>query len=128
MLCFHSNFAEKIKQMEHRTEIGFADIAVQKRKVKEDFFKQINILINWEEIDKFIKRYYEKGFSVDGRPPYSGLLLFKICLLQTWYGLSDYEVEDQVNERISFNRCMDDKSPDNTAISRFRTAISQTQA
>ncbi|NQY10979.1 MAG: transposase, partial [Flavobacteriales bacterium] len=30
------------------------------------------------------------------------MLLFRMCLLQTWYGLSDYEVEDRVNDSISF--------------------------
>ncbi|MEZ4880310.1 MAG: transposase [Chitinophagales bacterium] len=37
------------------------------------------------------------------KPSYDGLLLFKICLLQTWYGLSDYEVEDRINDSISFS-------------------------
>jgi len=54
-----------------------------KRKVKEVFFNQINSIINWEEIDQLIKRYYNKGFSAVGRPSNSGLLLFKITLLQT---------------------------------------------
>ena len=30
-------------------------------------------------------------------------MLFKITLLQTWYGLSDCEVEDQIRDRISFS-------------------------
>lgn len=50
-------------------------------------------------------------------------------MLQTWYGLSDYEVEDQVNDRISFSRFLglsiDDKCPDHSVISRFRTAMTQ---
>ncbi|MFV0247999.1 MAG: transposase [Tenacibaculum sp.] len=25
-----------------------------------------------------------------------------MCLLQTWYGLSDYEVEDRINDSIPF--------------------------
>jgi len=29
-----------------------------------------------------------------GKRSCSGLLLFKMSLLQTWYGLSDYEVEN----------------------------------
>ena len=32
------------------------------------------------------------------------LFLFKIELLHTWYGLSDVEVEDQVNDLLSFSR------------------------
>jgi transposase, IS5 family len=40
---------------------------------------------------------------VTGRASYDGLVLFKMALLQTWYGLSDYEVEDRVNDSISFS-------------------------
>ena len=108
---------------------SFADLAADKRKVKEVFFNQINSIINWEEIDQLIKRYYNKGFSAVGRPSYSGLLLFKITLLQTWYNLSDYEVEDQVNDRISFSKflglSLEDNCPDHSVISRFRTEMTK---
>ena len=118
--------------MEKEKHIGFADLAVTRRKIKDQFFNQINILINWKRIDAIIGKSYSKGESVAGRPSYPGLLLFKICLLQTWYGLSDYEVEDQVNDRISFSRfvglSMDDKCPDHSVISRFRTAMTQKKA
>lgn len=54
------------------------------------------------KINSIIDKDYKKGKSVSGKPSYDGLLLFKMCLLQTWYGLSDYEVEDRVNDSISF--------------------------
>ena len=118
--------------MKNAQNIGFADLAIQGRKIKEDFFNQINILIDWKAIDKVISKYYQKGDSVTGRPSYEGLLLFKICLLQTWYGLSDYEAEDQVNDRISFSRfvglSLDDKCPDHSVISRFRTELTKGKA
>src|SRR5574344_1558300 len=108
---------------------SFADLAADKRKVKEVFFNQINSIIDWEKIDKLIKRHYNKGVSAVGRPSYSGLLLFKITLLQTWYNLSDYEVEDQVNDRISFSKflglSLDDNCPDHSVISRFRTEMTK---
>ncbi len=40
-----------------------------------------------------IDQYYTKGKRGTDNPAYNGLLLFKVCLLQTWYGLSDDEVE-----------------------------------
>jgi len=47
--------------------------------------------------------------------------LFKICLLQTWYGLSDYEVEDRINDSISFGYfCglnIDQADPDHSTLS-----------
>lgn len=115
--------------MKNEKHIGFADLAAERRKVKTEFFDQVNTLIDWRLISNIINKYYQKGESVSGRPAYEGLLLFKICLLQTWYNLSDYEVEDQVNDRISFSRfvglSIDDKCPDHSVISRFRTELTQ---
>jgi len=102
------------------------------RKIKKDFFIQINKLINWEEVEKTISTDYSKGESVVGKPAYSGLLLFKMCLLQSWYGLSDYEIEDQLNDRLSFSYfCgmnIDEVSPDHSTLSRFRTALTKTNS
>lgn len=110
----------------------FADLAVSHRKIKASFFQQIDILINWTKIELLIKRHYNKGKSASGRQSYSGLLLFKMLLLQTWYGLSDYELEDQVNDRISFSRfvglSLEDSVPDNSVISRFRTVLTNANA
>lgn len=75
---------------------------LRSRKIKRTFFTQINNLLDWTPISAIISIHYNKGKSATGKPSYSGLLLFKMCLLQTWYGLSDYEVEDRVNDSISF--------------------------
>jgi len=99
------------------------------RKIKKTFFTQINTLIDWVKIDKIISKYYTKGKSATGKPAYEGLLLFKACLLQTWYGLSDYEVEDRINDSLSFSyfcgMSIDQISPDHSTISRFRTLMTQ---
>lgn len=90
--------------MKRTSTIGFADLAASQRKIKEAFFQQINPLIDWRPIAKLINKLYQKGVSATGRPSCEGLMLFKNCLLETLYGLSDYEVEDQVNCRMSFSR------------------------
>ena len=112
--------------------IGFADLAAERRKVKDQFFRQINTLIDWRPINTLINRHYTKGQSAVGNLAYPGLLLFKMSLLQTWYNLSDYEVEEQVNDRISFSRfvglSIDDKAPDHSVLSRFRTLMTQSRA
>src|SRR3954451_21799418 len=112
--------------------MSFTGMYVSRRKLKSEFFTQINNLINWNEIEALIKQYYNKGFSVAGRPSYPGLLLFKICLLQTWYGLSDYEVEDKVNDSLSFMQFvglqLEDDVPDHIIISRFRTELTNKDA
>ncbi len=101
------------------------------RKIKTTFFSQINALIDWDKIEKLIDADYSKGKSAVGKPSYSGLLLFKMCLLQSWYGLSDYEVEDRLNDSISFSYfCgmhIDEVAPDHSTLSRFRTALTKTK-
>ena len=102
------------------------------RKIKRTFFTQINTLLDWTPISAVISLHYDKGKSATGAPSYSGLLLFKMCLLQTWYGLSDYEVEDRVNDSISFSYfCglnIDQIAPDHSTLSRFRTAMTKAEA
>lgn len=106
---------------------SFADIFFGQRKVKQTFFSQINTVIDWAPIRAIIEVAYIKGYNSTGRPGYDSLVLFKIELLRTWYGLSDVEVEDQVNDRLSFRRFaglgMEDTVPDSTAVCRFRNVL-----
>lgn len=105
---------------------------LRSRKIKKTFFTQMNHILDWDKISSVIDSYYEKGKSASGKPSYDGLLLFKMCLLQTWYGLSDYEVEDRVNDSISFGYfCglnIDQVAPDHSTVSRFRTAMTKAGA
>ncbi len=102
---------------------------LRSRKIKSTFFHQMNELLDWESIRKTINKYYTKGQSATGTPAYDGVLLFKVCLLQTWYGLSDYEVEDGINDSISFSyfcgMSIEELVPDHSTISRFRTLMTK---
>jgi hypothetical protein len=51
-------------------QMSFTGMYVSRRKLKSEFFTQINKLINWNEVEVLIKQYYNKGFSVAGRPSY----------------------------------------------------------
>ena len=55
-----------------------------------------------------------------------------MSLLQTWYGLSDYKVEEKVNDSLSFMKFVrltfEDDVLDNTALSRFRTELTRKDA
>lgn len=105
---------------------------LRSRKIKSTFFYQMNELLDWKSIKNIIDKHYCKGKSATGKPAYDGLLLFKACLLQTWYGLSDYEVEDRINDSISFSYfCgmnIDQVAPDHSTISRFRTHMTKEKA
>jgi IS5 family transposase len=116
--------------MEKQKKYTMADtlISGRQRKIKNQFFDQVNDIINWKPVVKIIEKFYKKRFSATGQPAYSGLLLFKTCLLQTWYGLSDYEVEDRINDSLSFSNFLEmsveDTAPDHSTISRFRSLMS----
>ena len=101
----------------------------RRKKIKKTFFDQINTLIDWKKLSTIIDKHYKKGKSAVGTPSYDGLLLFKMSLLQTWYGLSDYEVEDRVNDSLSFSyflgMSIEDVAPDHSTLSRFRTAMTK---
>jgi IS5 family transposase len=53
--------------------------------------------------------------------------MFKVVLLQQWYGLSDPSAEEAVRDRLSFRRfCgipLDEETPDHSSIWRFRQRI-----
>ena len=99
------------------------------RKIKATFFNQVNTMIDWDPIIQLIDRYDSRGKHGVGNSYHDGLLLFKMCLLQTWYGLSDYEVEDRINDSLSFSGfcglTMDAVAPDHSTLSRFRTSMTK---
>lgn len=117
-----------------KSELTLADSICDLRvsKIKKSFFEQLNNLLDWRSISKIINKHYTKGKSAVGTPSYDGLLLFKICLLQTWYGLSDYEVEDRVNDSLSFSyfcgMSIEESSPDHSTISRFRKVMTESKS
>jgi len=112
----------------------FADSVcdLRRKKIKTQFFSQINDLIDWDSVSQVINKHYHRGKSATGQPAYDGLLLFKMLLLQNWYGLSDYEVEDRVNDSISFSYfcglTIEQPAPDHSTLSRFRTALTKVNA
>ncbi len=116
----------------HHSTLADSICDLRTRKIKKSFFTQLNRLLDWKKIRKIIDYHYNKGKSATGSPSDDGLLLFKMCLLQTWYGLSDYEVEDRINDSLSFSYfCglhIDQVSPDPSTLSRFRTAMTQANA
>ncbi len=55
-----------------------------------------------------------------------------MLLLQTWYGLNDYQVEDRVNDSFACSEFiglpLDFPSPDHSLVSKFRTELTKTKA
>jgi len=114
-------------------EMSFADLAVSKslehnRSVK--MMNRINKVVKWRNIEALLREYYEVGTSKEGADAYPPLMLLKGLLLQKWFRIpSDPELENQINDRISFKKflglSLDTPSPDHSTFSRFRSRISK---
>ena len=91
--------------------------------------QQVNQFIDWNPITRTLERHYNKGKSQKGRKAYPPLAILKMCLLHTWYNLSDYGVEEQVNDSLAFMRFCDlqleDNVPDHSSVCRFRKTLNK---
>lgn len=56
-------------------QLAFSSMIISNRKIKKQFFNQIDKIIDWHKIEKEINKYYKKGLRADGRPSYNGLKL-----------------------------------------------------
>ena len=114
-------------------ELSFADLAISKslehnRSVKR--MDRINKAVSWKNIEALLLEYYDIGKTVEGADAYPPLLLLKCMLLQKWFRIpSDPELENQINDRISFKTFLglplDKLSPDHSTFSRFRNRLSK---
>lgn len=110
-------------------EVSFADVIFEKRyrKAQNEFLNQVDMLIDWRPIRTLINKKYTKRQNAVGAPAYDVVLLFKMLLLQTWYGLSDCSLEERINDSLTFSRFLglsiDAVSPDHSTLSRFRTSL-----
>jgi IS5 family transposase len=82
-------------------------------------------LVKWYRFEKVIGHLRdERG---PGRPGYPALVLFKALLVQSLYGLSDRELEEALDDRLSFRRfvglSLEEPVPDHTVLNRFRNAL-----
>ena len=90
-----------------------------------DKLSEIDSLIDWEEFRPTIKSLYTNTPEQGGRPHTDEIVLLKMVLLQSFYGLSDHELERQANDRISFRKFLGfpEKIPDHTTLWYFRERL-----
>lgn len=85
---------------------------------------RLDELVKWYRLEKVLAKLRQEG---PGRPGYRPLLMFKALLLQSLYGLSDAELEEALNDRLSFRRFvglgLEDETPDHTTLCRFRNGL-----
>jgi IS5 family transposase len=114
-------------------EISFADLAVSKSLEHNRSLKMmmsIDKVVKWRDVEALLLEHYETGTSNEGADAYPALMLLKALLLQKWFRIpSDPELENQINDRISFKKFLglplDRPSPDHSTFSRFRSRLSE---
>jgi IS5 family transposase len=82
-------------------------------------------LVKWYRFEKLVGHLRDE--ESPGRPGYPVLVLFRALLLQSLYGLSERELEEALNDRLSFKRfvglSLEDVAPDHTVLNRFRNRL-----
>ncbi|MDR2534213.1 MAG: transposase [Tannerellaceae bacterium] len=111
-----------MKHLKNRyVQTSFSSYDVKRRSLKSStFYNQLNILVDWAQIEKVINRYYQKGETLSGAKPYSALLLSKMLLPGIRNNLSDVQVETHVNDSLSAGRfcglSLEDSVPDHSSL------------
>lgn len=86
--------------------------------------ERIDTLIDWSALEQALA---PRGTARTGRPAYPALMMLKILLLQSWYGLGDPEMEEALGDRLSFRRfvglSLGEKVPDHSSLCRFRQSL-----
>jgi len=94
---------------------------------KPGVLDRIDEALDWKRFGKHLRKVFKD--SRGGRPSYPPVVLFKVLLLQQWYGLSDPMAEEAIGDRLSFRRFLGlglhDAVPDETTICRFRGRVAE---
>ena len=119
------------KQMERNMTFAEVDLMTSmehNRSLK--MMEKINQVIDWSKVEAVLLKHYAVGTTIEGADAYPPLMLSKAFLLQKWFRInSDPELENQINDRISFKNFLglsfNKPSPDHSTFSRFRGRLSK---
>jgi transposase, IS5 family len=83
---------------------------------------RLNELVKWYRFEKLVGHLRDEAGP--GRPGYPAVMMLKAVILASLYGLSERELEEALDDRLSFRRfvglTLEEKVPDHTALNRFR--------
>lgn len=84
----------------------------------------VHEIINWSQIEHQLSSLFS---SEEGAKSYPPLMMFKVMILQAWYGLSDPQMEKQLARDLMFRRfvglSLSEAVPDHSTIWRFRNLL-----
>ncbi len=107
---------------------SFLSLVQHKKLRSEKFLEEMDRIIPWKEMLNVIRpHYYDNAV---GRPAKDMKLMLKIYFLQQWHNLSDPEAEQEICDRISFQKflgidLLSDTVPDETTILNFRHLLEE---
>jgi transposase, IS5 family len=111
-------------------QLTFADIVIKDKRKRSRIsvkLEKINTMVNWDEILSIVSVVDRTDKKTGGAPHTDLLVKVKMLFLQYLYNLSDPELEDQVNDRLSFQSFVGvsftTTVPDFTTIWRFRERL-----
>jgi IS5 family transposase len=114
------------KQFKRHRDYGFFDQDIRLSKLTKlgDPLIKLSEGIDFEIFRAILEEaFYKQPKNKGGRRPYDYILMFKICILQRYYNLSDDQSEFQINDRMSFMRFLNltisDDIPDSKTIWNF---------
>ena len=115
-----------------KKQAGFFDEEEKLERISQlgDPLEKLNRQIDWKIFLPLIeKAFYRKAKGPGGRPAFDYILMFKILLLQEYFGLSDDQIEYQITDRFSFMRFLGirtyEKVPDSKTIWLFRDRLKE---
>ena len=107
-------------------QLGFGDGWISPKVGQNATLERLSADVKWYRFEKLLARLKPQGA---GRPPFAPLLMLKALLLQQWYALSDADLEEAINDRVSFRKflglSMEDAAPDHTTLCRFRNRLAE---
>jgi transposase, IS5 family len=108
-------------------QLGWMDAAVSQRGAqRRDVLSELCALLDWSRFAVLLNGIHA---AAKGEAAYPPLMMFKVLLVQRWYGLSDPAMEEALYDRLSFQRfcglSLEDETPDHTTIWRFRETLSR---
>ncbi|WP_319579942.1 IS5 family transposase [uncultured Methanospirillum sp.] len=90
-----------------------------------DTLSNISDSLDWESFRGIISSLYKDNKENGGRPHFDEILMVKILVLQQLYGLSDYDIERHIYDRVSFRHFLGypEEVPDRSIIWYFRERL-----
>jgi IS5 family transposase len=113
-------------------QMSLGDYQVNQNRLKtrtEKKLEEIDRIVKWDKIVELFSVIDRTDKQIGGRPRKELLMMAKVLFIQHLYNLSDPEMEDQLNDRLSFQRFagigLDSRVPDHSTIWRFKESLIQ---